>query len=74
MILLRNKIHDLIIFYGLNNDLINNNSILNAYLLNYFVNYKKSLKDMHCQCKLTLYWQPIKMFSPSMSYQESGVK
>jgi hypothetical protein len=29
---------------------------------------------MHCQCKLSLHWQLIRMLQPSMSYQESDVK
>jgi hypothetical protein len=33
-----------------------------------------SLKDIQCQCKLTLHWQSIRIIQLSISYQESGVK
>jgi hypothetical protein len=29
---------------------------------------------MHCQCKLTLHYQPIRMVQSFMSYKKSGEK
>jgi hypothetical protein len=40
----------------------------------YSLDLDKSLKDTHCQCKVILHWQLIRIIKPYMSYQESEVK
>jgi hypothetical protein len=33
-----------------------------------------SFKDMHCQCKLVLHWQLIRIVQCFISYQKGGIK